>query len=337
MISVALLTTWEERCGIYSHSLNIVNHRVPGIEYIIVPRPWSVEQILVAAEPCQVVHVSYEHTLHGHLVGTGIFQRLREMGKITVCTFHNFWPDDGRYAISSPFYTRQNPILKEFDAVVVQDSHTDPKDGFIYIPQGVMDVSRASTVEPKLGTAGFPTEAKGSLIMARVACELGLGVMQFMPESKHADARGMAAKIRSMVPAADLYFGFHPQEYIASRLSECLMTCWLYRAFPSQSGIAGSVRLGVAAGRPMVITRCGMYRDIWQSETYSQEVYCIDSDTPTFENVLPVVQRVLADIEAGNPKRPQRILVDAAWKRCGQLYAELYNRLLEVSHEPSRV
>jgi glycosyltransferase involved in cell wall biosynthesis len=328
MISVALLTTWEERCGIYSHSLNIVNHRVPGIEYIIVPRPWSVEQILVAAEPCQVVHVSYEHTLHGHLVGTGIFQRLREMGKITVCTFHNFWPDDGRYAISSPFYTRQNPILKEFDAVVVQDSHTDPKDGFIYIPQGVMDVPKASTVEPKLGTAGFPTEAKGSLIMARVAQHLGLGVMQFMPESKHADTHGMAARIRNMVPTADLYFDFHPQEYIATRLSECLLTCWLYRVFAGQSGIAGSVRLGLAAGRPVVVSRAGMYRDLFD---YEDEIYFVDSDQPTSENVLPVVQKVLADIKAGNPKRSDRIIKECSWRKCGQMYADLYRKLLGQS------
>lgn len=325
-ISVALLTTWEERCGIYSHSLNIVNHRVPGIEYVIVPRPWSPEQIVAAAQDCDIVHVSYEHNLHGHLVGTGIFQRLREAGKKTVCTFHNIWPTDGRYLISSPFYTRQNLILKEFDAVVVQDPHTDPKDGFIYIPQGVMDVPKADTVEPKLGTAGFPTEAKGSLIMAHVARELGLGVMQFMPESKHADAHGMAARIRGMVPNADLYFDFHPQEYIASRLSECLVTCWLYRAHMGQSGIAGSVRLGLAAGRPVVISRCAMYRDLF--DHYEDEIYFVESDQPGFENVLPVVQKVLADIEAGNPKRPDRVIRECSWQKCGQMYAEIYRKLL---------
>jgi hypothetical protein len=291
-----------------------------------VPRPWSPEQILGAAEDCQIVHVAYEHSLHGHLVGVGIFNRLRAAEKKTVCTFYNMWPDDGSYLISSPFYTRQNPILKEFDAVVVQDPHTDPKDGFIYIPQGVMDVPKATVVEPSLGTAGFPTEVKGSLIMARVAQHLGLGVMQFMPESKYADAQGMARRIRGMVPTADLYFDFHPQEHIASRLSECLLTCWLYRAFNGQSGISGSAHLGLAAGRPVVVSRAGMYRDLFD---YEDEIYFVDSDQPSFENVLPVVQKVLADIGAGNPKRPRRLLIDAGWQRCGQLYGGIYRRLVD--------
>lgn len=326
MIRVLLVTTWEERCGIYANSLNVVRHRAVDVEYKICARPFSPEQIRDAASDCDIVQVAYEHNLHGHLVGLGVFDGLRKQAKKTVCVFHNVWPDDGRYLVSSPFYTRQNPILKEFDAVVVQDPHTDPRDGFVYIPQGVMDVPKASTVEPKLGTAGFPTEAKGSLIMARVAQHLGLGVMQFMPESKHADAHGMARQIRGMVPNADLYFDFHPQEYIASRLSECLLTCWLYRAHMGQSGIGGSVRLGLAAGRPVVISRCAMYRDLFND--YEDEIYFVESDQPSFESVLPVIQKVLADIEAGNPKRPHRVIRECSWQKCGQMYAEIYRRLL---------
>jgi glycosyltransferase involved in cell wall biosynthesis len=156
--------------------------------------------------------------------------------------------------------------------------------------------------------------------MARIAQHLGLSMLMFAPESKHGDARGVAHKIRQMVPQAEIVFEFLPQEEIATRLSECAVTCWFYKAHSIQSGISGSVRLGLAAGRPIVISRCGMYRDTFH---YEDEIYFVPSDTPTFENALPVVQEALK-----GEKCPNRIIKDMSWQRCGRLYDEIYRKLL---------
>ena len=321
MIKVALVTTWPpELCGIASHSTNIVRYRAPDVEYRIIQRPFAHDQILGESVDCPIVHFSYEWGLHGHIPSTWI-DELKVRGQKVVCTFHNIWPDDGSFAITMDAFTRKNATVRACDAVVVQDPHTDPTDGFIYIPQGVMEVPKSEQVEPKIGTAGFPSEAKGAPIMARVARELGLGFLLFAPISRHADAHGMAEKIRQQVPQAEVVFDFLPQEQIATRLSECVVTVWAYKAHYGQSGISGSVRLGVAAGRPMVITRCGMYRDLWQD--WEDEIYVIPADTPTFENMLPVVQEALK-----GEKRPNRILKEHSWKRCGELYRKVYGKLL---------
>jgi hypothetical protein len=151
----------------------------------------------------------------------------------------------------------------------------------------------------------------------------------FAPTSIHADANWMERAVRSYVPEAEIIREFLPQEYIVARLSESIVNVALYAAHSGQSGISGSIRLALGAMRPLVLSRCGMYRDLF---SYEEELYFLDSDVPTFENVLPVVAKALQDADNGVEKHPMSVVGDMSWWRCGRMYAQIYRDLL---HENS--
>jgi hypothetical protein len=319
---VALITSWPpELCGIASNSVNVVNHRAEDVEYKIIEgcawaRPFRHEQVIRESADCDIVHLSYERNLHAGL-GPQTFRELREMGKKLVITYHNVWPGDHQ----------DDHMLECFDTVVSQDPKSPEERGFVYIPQGIMNVDTVADdkVAKKLGQAGFPTQFKGGHIMARVAQTLNLGVLMFAPTSIHADAQWMENAVRHHVPNAEVVRQFLPQEQIVKRLSECLVVVGLYATHSGQSGISGSIRLQLASKRPTVLSRCGMYRDLFG---YEDELYFLDSDVPSFENVLPVVARAVEDAEAGKAKRPNRVVKDMDWWKAGRLYAEIYRKLM---------
>lgn len=320
-MKVGLVTSWPpEICGIGSNSVNIVRHKEPDVEYKIIEGsawafPFTDEQVMEESQDCDIIHLAYERNLHAGLTPK-VFQELRKQGKKTVITWHNVWPGDHQ----------DDDMLEAFDVVVTQDPISPQERGFVYIPQGVLEVETVpdDKVEMKLGTAGFPTFFKGGHIMAQVAKELGLGMLMFAPQSIHSNAHSIDREVRRILPEAEIEHEFLPQAVIAKRLSECVMTLWLYWFHPGVSGISGSVRLGLAAKRPIVVSRCGMYRDLFPS----QEIYFVESDSPTVVDVTPVVQKILEDVKLGKEKRPRRIVEDMAWSKCSKLYADVYKRLM---------
>jgi hypothetical protein len=324
-LKVALITSWPpEICGIASNAVNIVKHKEPDVEYRIIEGsawayPFTDEQVREESKDCDIVHLSYERNLHAGLT-PNVFHELRRMGKKTVITYHNVWPDDHQ----------DDDMLEAFDVVVSQDPKSPERSGFFYIPQGVMEVETVpdSKVEMKIGSAGFPTFFKGGHIMAQVAKELHLGMLLFAPASIHANSEGLTREVRARVPDAEIVHDFLPQEVIARRLSECVVTTWLYGSHAGQSGISGSVRLGLAAKRPMVVSKCGMYRDLYQAtddngKSFEDELYFVETESPSFEKVLPVVEQALQGL-----KRPKRIVEYMSWVKGGKLYAQVYRKLM---------
>jgi hypothetical protein len=315
---VGLITSWPpERCGVASNSVNMVEHKADDVEYLIIEgcawrKPFTDSQVLLESEDCDIVHLTYERNLHRGLT-PWVFEELRRRGKKTVITYYNIWPGDHQ----------DDQMVKAFDVVIVPDQVEAKLRGYAYVPHGVMEIAGLSQVTqvPTLGTAGFPTEAKGSLIMAEVCQELGLRFFMVAPISIHADAMLMRAEVERRCQNSLFVHDFLRQEDIIRQLSSCTLTAWLYRAIPSQSGFSGSIRLGCAAKRPMVASMAGMYRDLFG---YDDEINFVRTETPTFKSVLPVVQYALEHPE----KKPDRVVKDQSWKKCGQMYAEIYRKAL---------
>jgi len=324
MIKVGLITSWPpEQCGIASNSVNIVKHKLPDVEYRIIEgcswaRPFSHKQIMNESQDCDIVHLAYERNLMAGLYSR-TFHELKKAGKKLVITYHNVWPGDHQ----------DDDMLGPFDVVVSQDPKSPGERGFTYIPQGIMQVESVpdSEVEMKIGMAGIPTQFKGGQILAVVAKELGLSILMFAPATIHANADWMAKAVRLYVPDAEIVHEFPEQGYIVGRLSECIVNVGLYATHAGQSGISGSIRLQLGARRPVVLSRCGMYRDLYD---YEDELYLMDTDVPTVENTLPWVKKALDDAKAGKAKRPHRIVREMDWWKCGALYGDVYRKLLGV-------
>jgi hypothetical protein len=315
---VGLITSFPpERCGVASNAVNLVNNKADDVEYKIIEgcswrKPFTHDQVMAESEDCDIVHLTYERSLHLGLF-PGTFYGLREKGKKTIITYYNIWPGDYQDA----------EMVKAFDVVIVPDEVEAKVRGYEYVPHGVMEVTELGPLGSvrSLGTAGFPTPAKGSLIMADVCRELGLHFFVVAPLSRHADAAWMRTEIEKRCQTCSFVHEFLLQEEIVRMLSCCTITAWLYTAIPQQSGLSGSIRLGCAAKRPMVASMMGMYRDLFQ---YDDEINFIQTETPTFATVLPVVQYALEHPE----KRPDRVVKEQSWNKCGQMYAEIYRKVL---------
>lgn len=315
---VGLVTSWPPwKCGIAEYGVNLTKHKQPDVEYKIIvgaswAKPFTDEQVFSEAQDCDIVHMSWEYGMMLPLTPEPFF-KLRNQGKKLVLSYHNVWPGGPKpehAAMFPPFHT-----------ILSHDKQAAEEYGYTHIPHGIVEAETVSDdkVERKLGMAGFPKFNKGGHIMARVAKELGLGVLLFAPHSIHADAGGTSAYVRTFVPDAEIVHDFMPHEYIVRRLSECIATCGLWATHSQESGVSGSVRLGIGAKRPVVATRALMYRDL---RPYDDEIYFVESDTPTFENVLPVVKQALE-----GKKRPNRIIKDMNWTKVAEMHAQVYRGL----------
>jgi hypothetical protein len=311
---VALITSWSpELCGIAANSLNLVNH-MTGVDYTIIDRPFTHDRIMGLSRDCEIVHLNYERNLHVG-VDPSWFLALRAQGKKTLVTFGNFWPGDHQ----------DDAMISVFDAVVVQDDPKNncPEKNWFYVPMGIMQVPVQTEIKPQIGTAGFPTYWKGGLIMAEVAEALALKFLYFAPISRHADALGMCREIEKRCRNCEFIHEFLPMEQIIWRLSECAFTCWLYIAHPQQSGVSGSVRLGLAARRPAILSRAGMYRDIFP---YEDEIYFVNSDSVGTGEALPIAKHIYENLTTA--KRPNRVIEEMNWTKASRMYRDIYSHLL---------
>jgi hypothetical protein len=79
------------------------------------------------------------------------------------------------------------------------------------------------------------------------------------------------------------------------------------------------VRFGLAAGRPVVVTRHHHFRDLF---SYPDEVYFVEND-----DLTATVKKVLNDIDNGCAKFPNKLLEDMSWTKCASMYVDLYKGL----------
>lgn len=315
---VALITSWPPvLCGVAEYNQNLVKHKAADVEYKIIQgaswdKPFTDDQVLNESQDCDIVHLSWERGLMRGLT-PGVFNHLRGQRKKLVISYLNIWPGGPN--------GEDTQMISRFDVILSHDAVMAKQHNYVYIPHGILEADAVpdDKVEMKLGMAGFPKHNKGGHIMAQVARELGLGILMFAPHSMHADAPGAAAHARTFVPGAEIVHDFMPQEHIVRRLSECVVNCALWCTHDEESGVSGSVRFGIGAKRPVVISRAPMYRDLFP---YEDELYFVDTQFPTFENVLPVVKEAL---EA--KKRPDRIMKDMNWTRVAEQHAEVYRGL----------
>lgn len=326
-LKVGLVTNVNERCGISEYGNNLVTHVGvdKDIEFKIVARPFTIDSIWERAQDVNVVHFNYSagimplyetelHELKRHLVG-----------KKLVITLHDSF--DAR--------TRGLAALKFFDKIVVHEQAIDspfPPEVCV-IPQGIVlcDVSGIEW-QMKLGTAGFPFPWKGFYPMAAVAKKLNIGCLAMLSTSDAVDAKQMKEVILDTYPSAEVVDDWPTHLAVVRRLAECAIVLYPYdlsrlcTKLPFY-GISAAVRFGLASGRPVIISQCRQFNDLWQ---YLDEVYLVENGNGSelLANLEKVVREIFRDIALGCERRPKRLLADMSWTRCAQLYVDLYKALV---------
>lgn len=316
MIKVALVTTHlPERCGLATYAEEFIHHSTNDIDFKIIGRPFD-GTVLDRIGDVDVVHYNHVFALFGSVIVDHI-RTLRSMGKKTVVTWHESTMDN------------RNPLTALFDRVVVH--HKDTQDGFIYIPNGIWNLPDSFYDPPEdlrtnfIGMAGFPFGFKKFELGAQVAKTLGMKLMAFIPESHHIDTHPVAKAIQAICPESLVVTEYKHQLEIIQRLSTCKFTMSPHDH--AGGGISGSVRMGIAARRPVVISRAGRFSDL--VDNYADEFYITKTGYPTFQEVLDEATRLLTDLRNNEAKKPKRVIEDMCWEKCAVSYANIYRSLIQ--------
>lgn len=297
-LKVALITSWDERCGIAEYARNLTEN-LKDVEWEIHQRPFSWPAIL--RSQAEVVHVNHEPGLMGWLEPQ-LLGQLKSRGKKIVLTMH-----------ASNETSNQGPLTQVADRVVL---HEKTNDGFVHIPMGVPEWKQTTVwAMPGISTAGFPFHWKGFWAAAQAARDLKIAFRAVVPESQHGDALHVKQQLKDICPWAQVRTEWMAKEDVIEWLAGCRVQVFAY--WGHNAGISAAVRLGLATGRATVISRSRQFRDLTQD--YRDEVYVVDSDMPTPEQLAGVVKEALT-----GQRVPVRILKEMGWTTVAQKYAEMY-------------
>lgn len=301
MIKVALVTTYAERCGIAEYAKSLVAALSGRITFDIYDRDrWDVGKI--AAGGYDIFHLNYEAGLFTQWFNVRELWRIKETHRPTVMTLHNSRAHN------------VNPLTASFDKVVV---HEKTSDGFTHIPEGIREGFNIDLPDrDTLGTAGFPFPHKGFKEVAETSKILGTGCFMIGPTSRHVDTDAVETAVKEINFRVTYIKEYWPEDKVISTLRDSAGVLM----FPYQgdcSGISGAVRLGLATGRPIVLTRNQMFRDLF---AYEDEIEFAQSHNP--RHLVDAVMRVTR-----NGKRPRRVISDMGWSKSAAMYEQLYKEL----------
>lgn len=306
MLTCGLLTTWGERCGIAEYAVNLVNS-VPDVSFKIIARPW--EHALETIRSCDVVVVNHEPGLFQWMDHNTIKQmQFAGKRKPVILIMH-----------TSNAVNNRSVFTSAFDKVVV---HEKTPDGFVHIPHGIVeqDVSLVIRDVFRVGTVGFPFPWKGFSLVAEACKVLGYPCRIIAPESRHWDTNGVECHLRSFNPDVEYIKEWLSVKDTIIKLAECSVNVFAYQG--GNAGISGAVRLGIAAQRSVVISRCRQFRDLY--EDYNSQFYVAENltvDGLAHQISLAVASRIV----------PRKVLEDQGWSKVGKMYSELIvNSVKEV-------
>lgn len=321
---VGLVTTsWVgNRCGVAEYSRMLIeNMNAPDIEMIPIYGPYEATSLLpkVLAGYYDIVHFNYDSGFLG-IFAPGVATQFKRDGAKIVITLNDHHARNNRALF---------PFTSEFDKVIV---HQETGDGFEFVRIGI-DVMEPLTWDSNsttIGTCGFPLPQKGILVLAEAAAILAAesggkitGCNMVCPESQHIDTHAIGHQVKQYFPKTNYLTQWLPQKAVQD-----IMAMNRVNVFPmrdGKSGISSSVRMAVATGSPMVLSRSWMFEDWRDHEPYASEIEWIpgEANDVTARGIAEAVLRVME-----NGKRPKKILEDFTWKKAAQQYVDLYRSLV---------
>ncbi len=313
MIKVGLITTWApERCGVRTYGEELVRRADPDIEYTVISRPFD-RSVISRTAHCDVVHILHVNALYPEIT-VEVINELKAAGKKTVCTFNDSTSEN------------RSVFTVAFDKTVV---HQPTSDGFEYIYHGIPTKELKpfdNSLTEFVGTSGFPMGFKNYPLAAKLAQAVGMKLYAILPESQHADVKTVIRDIQRECPGSIIDTGFPSHDEVLDKLSQCAFL--LYPYSHTGTGIGGSARMGMAAGRPVVISNVVRFADILAEEKYAKEFYIIQDPYPTFDTAIHTVRQVVQDMQNGTARVPKKTVEDMSWEVVSKKYYQLYRGLM---------
>jgi len=197
------------------------------------------------------------------------------------------------------------------------------------IPFGVPDFEpKDLKVERKVGTFGAAYPWKGLWPLAYACGSLHVPLMLMLSEPDTDRGKFMWDRLRqeitSVCPWADIRIGgWFSDEEILTELAKCAVIAFPFDPAAQITGISSSVRYGLAARRPLVLTRMAHFSDLFD---YEDDVYFVDGDLPAVLNLA------LFQVGTGTERIPEQARKDMSWRVAAEKYTNVYNsiKIVEV-------
>lgn len=325
---VGILTNTDERCGNAAYARNLSDALLktskPHTTIMLTSNTESISKDL-----CDVVLVNW----HPAKVSISAREVKKwQSQKIGVILIHQN-SFDTRVTLPERIFGEVDILLTVNYTVVHEPMevlhHGEPLSTVAYIPHGILEIDipyKVSLDPPTIGTAGFPFHWKRPDVVVRAAAKLDCYARMFAPEYPGYDY-GYQHWYNINPGRTVVYTNWLSEENVIKILHENIFNIFWYQSHDihDQFGQTGSARMGIAANRPMIISRHRKFRDLLR---YEDALYICDTE----EEVYKTAEEIFTKIQKGEPvKYPKAILKDMGWRVSAQKYWNLIDSAAKES------
>jgi glycosyltransferase involved in cell wall biosynthesis len=298
MKTVWLLTNLHEKCGVAEYGRDLRDELAKYYRLVVDDSLEKVDLVLVNWHNARLT-VEPQHV-----------RNWQRKGAKVVIILHNSFSG---IRIGSA----DKDILATADAVVAHEPmvfDVAPK-RFFYIKHGLPVVELYKKCEDMIGTAGFPFPWKRMELVADVAKRLGVKCLIIAPKHEETDTEMLDQIEKYMAPWVTIIREWLPKEKVVQLLSRCKLNIFWFqeKSLADQLGQSGSVLMGVAAGRPMILSNYRKFRVLLTE--YREEFYV----APTREDIYYQAKDIFSLPET-SLRKPKLSRMQMSWPVIGEQY-----------------
>lgn len=314
-LKVGLVSNWDLQCGSAQYARDLVTELEK--EFVVVGLPPSMSQVRQTnIDDVDVVIVNWHPSRV--VVTAEDMEWLKGKGKKVILILQNSF--------------RETPVIAEGSMLLVVDmvvAHEEMQffgrqPNFRCIQHGIPEIEDlpAPYEDKWIGTAGFAFPWKRFDVVAEAAKKFNARCRIISAQSDQMGTdvflKGIAGHLGTL---ADMHMSWYTTTEVVRMLAECTLNIFWFNSYSleDQLGQSGSVRLGLAAKRPTIISTHKKFRTLLP---YGDELYvCLRE-----EDVYTAVEEILASPEKA--RKPKWLLKEMGWSRTGEQYRELVREVV---------
>ncbi len=323
-MKIGLCTNWDEHCAVAEYAKDLTKNVLAvtqdtfNLEFKIVTPPLTFESVLERVADCDIIHYNYCAHAYQHMDPAAWYQ-FRGQGKPVLMTFHE----------SSDWWARKLAKNGVADILICHDRLRDgmpQPDNVRVINFGVPEVDvKDVKVERQIGTFGCAFPWKG-LIPLAYACgrnRVKLYALLSEPDSEQGKI-GWEYLKKEMMDLCEVEFemGWKSQIEVVRKLASCAAIAFPFDERAPIQGISASVRYGLAARRPLVLTRFAHFSDLYD---YDSDIYWVGK---TGVDLTDTINYALFDADSGFSRIPKRATDFMSWTLSAIKYVDLYREVM---------
>jgi hypothetical protein len=322
-MNIGLVTNWDQRCAVAEYAKDLVKHALEvtrdtlDLEFKIVTPPLTFESVQERVADCDIIHYNYCAHAYEHMVPAQWYE-LKDKGKPVLMTFHEH----------SDWWTRKLAKNGVADILIIHDKMWDgmpQPENVRTINFGVPEVyTRDVKVLRQVGTFGCAFPWKGLLPLAYACGKIKVRLYALLSEPDSEQGKiGWEILKKEMSELCDLEIeiGWKPQVEVIRKLASCAVLAFPFDERAPIQGISSSVRIGLAAKRPLALTKMAHFRDLF---VYGEDIYWA-SGKNTIEDAI---YAALLGAEVGLASIPSKATEDMSWINSAIKYVNLYREVM---------